>query len=303
MFELYGGKVVPCGELVHGKTTPIMHDGNGVFRGVSQNIECTRYHSLAGSLDTLPEVLKVTAWTANGIIMGVRHKEYCVEGVQFHPESIVSEQGNLLFNNFLQWEGGSWDRMVLRTDLVSEVVKHESKIDLSHGIPIEMAKKMNSTAAPLASTTSSPSILETICSKRKQRVAMEKLQIGQSMAYLERSYSLAVAPSVISIHKRILKSVDSYGVAVLAEIKRASPSKHNIDISAHAPQQACLYASGGAAAISVLTEPDWFKGNLDDLTNARMAIDKIPSRPAILRKDFIFDSYQILQARLAGIHI
>ena len=301
MFELYGGKVVPCGELIHGKTTPVKHDGKGLFKGVDQNIECTRYHSLAGAIETLPNDLLVTAWTESGIIMGVRHKTYCVEGVQFHPESIVSEQGHLLFKNFLSWQGGSWDRLTIIADTIPQNMnRKEAVVDLSHGIPVEMAMKMNSTASSTTTSKVSASILENIFAKRKTRVEQEKLQINGSMAYLERCYALGLAPKVISFRDRLMASINTNGVALLAEIKRASPSKSNIDMNAHAPQQALLYASGGAAAISVLTEPDWFKGNLEDLRSTRIAIDKMENRPAVLRKDFIFDKYQILQGRLAG---
>ena len=108
IYELYGGTVSPCGEMIHGKTTPVHHDRKGIFKNCDQLIECCRYHSLAGVAETLPECLEVSAWTDQGIIMGVRHKEYVIEGVQFHPESIASEQGEKMFELFLQLKGGSW---------------------------------------------------------------------------------------------------------------------------------------------------------------------------------------------------
>ena len=88
-------------ELMHGKTSMVHHDGKGVFEGLPQPFEAIRYHSLAVYRDTLPPELEVTAWTENGLIMGLRHKEYPVEGVQFHPESIASEHGHALLRNFL----------------------------------------------------------------------------------------------------------------------------------------------------------------------------------------------------------
>eukprot|EP00160_Parvularia_atlantis_P017574 Unigene6101_Nuclearia_a/m.18695 Unigene6101_Nuclearia_a/g.18695 ORF Unigene6101_Nuclearia_a/g.18695 Unigene6101_Nuclearia_a/m.18695 type:complete len:218 (-) Unigene6101_Nuclearia_a:33-686(-) len=108
MYELYGGVVTYAGEIRHGKTAPVSHDGRGVFKNVPDNIEIIRYHSLAGDPATLPAVLEITARTANGIVMGVRHRELIVEGVQFHPESIKSEGGLTMFRNFLSWSGGRW---------------------------------------------------------------------------------------------------------------------------------------------------------------------------------------------------
>jgi len=108
MYEIYGGTVTHAGEIKHGKTSPISHDGQGVFRDVPQNIEVIRYHSLAGDPATLPAVLTITSTTNTGIVMGVRHKELTVEGVQFHPESIKSEHGMKMFHNFLLLKGGRW---------------------------------------------------------------------------------------------------------------------------------------------------------------------------------------------------
>ena len=98
----FGGKVVHAKRLMHGKTSPVHHEGQGVFRGLPNPVTCTRYHSLAIERETLPECLEVTAWTDDGEIMGVRHRTLAVEGVQFHPESVLSEQGHQLLRNFLE---------------------------------------------------------------------------------------------------------------------------------------------------------------------------------------------------------
>ncbi len=98
----YGGIVGNGGEIMHGKTSPVHHDGKGVFRGLPNPFNAVRYHSLAIFRENLPEELEVTAWTENGLIMGVRHKEYPVEGIQFHPESIMTENGKELLSNFLK---------------------------------------------------------------------------------------------------------------------------------------------------------------------------------------------------------
>jgi anthranilate synthase component II len=100
--EAFGGDVVHARTLMHGKTAPIEHSGVGVFAGLPSPFVATRYHSLAVARETLPECLEVTAWTADGEIMGLRHRSMAVEGVQFHPESIASEHGHALLKNFLQ---------------------------------------------------------------------------------------------------------------------------------------------------------------------------------------------------------
>ena len=102
--EAFGGKVVHAGEIRHGKTSPIHHDGKGLFAGVDSPFEAVRYHSLTIEPDSVPEWFEVTARTENGIIMGVRHKTLAIEGVQFHPESIVTEPGKQLLQNFLNME-------------------------------------------------------------------------------------------------------------------------------------------------------------------------------------------------------
>jgi anthranilate synthase component 2 len=98
----YGGKVVHAQRLMHGKTSPVRHCGQGVFADLPNPLVCTRYHSLALERESLPECLEVTAWTDDDEIMGVRHRTLAVEGVQFHPESILTEHGHSLLGNFLK---------------------------------------------------------------------------------------------------------------------------------------------------------------------------------------------------------
>ena len=100
--QAYGGRIVHAKELMHGKTSTIHHRGVGAFRGLPEPFQATRYHSLVIERDTLPECLEITAWTDDGEIMGVRHRTQAVEGVQFHPESILTEQGHELLKNFLE---------------------------------------------------------------------------------------------------------------------------------------------------------------------------------------------------------
>ncbi len=97
----FGGKVVRADRLMHGKTSPVEHDGQGVFSGLPQGFIATRYHSLVVERESLPAELEVSAWTAEGEIMGIRHKQLQVEGVQFHPESILTSEGKALLGNFL----------------------------------------------------------------------------------------------------------------------------------------------------------------------------------------------------------
>lgn len=269
MVEVFGGEVSFAGEIVHGKTSTIKHDGKGAFAGVPQGIAATRYHSLAGTVASLPECLEITATTESSpeIIMGVRHKKYTVEGVQFHPESILTEAGHVLIENVLKMNGGTWE---------------ESKT-------AEAPKK---------------NILDTIY---KQRIAdYEAVQSlpGKSFADLETSLSLGVAPSLINFYDRLMHTKSLKETIILSEFKRASPSKGNINVAAHPGTQALTYAEGGCSAISVLTEPKWFKGSLEDMSLIRKVIDSPTaagySRPAVLRKEFVFNKYQILEARLAG---
>jgi len=105
--QAYGGKVIRAGRIMHGKTSRIRHEGRGVFAQLPDRYEATRYHSLVVERDSLPDALEITAWTENEDgsfeeIMGLRHREFPVEGVQFHPESILTEHGHALLKNFLE---------------------------------------------------------------------------------------------------------------------------------------------------------------------------------------------------------
>jgi anthranilate synthase component 2 len=99
--QAYGGKIVRAKQLMHGKTSMIHHRGDGVFSGLPNPFEATRYHSLVIERESLPKCFEVTAWTDDGEIMGVRHRRHAVEGVQFHPESLLTEYGHKLLANFL----------------------------------------------------------------------------------------------------------------------------------------------------------------------------------------------------------
>ncbi|EMT2916278.1 aminodeoxychorismate/anthranilate synthase component II [Neisseria gonorrhoeae] len=99
--EAFGGDVVRAKTLMHGKVSPVSHSGKGMFKGLPNPVTCTRYHSLVIERGTLSDCLEITAWTEDGEIMGVRHKEYAVEGVQFHPEALLTERGHDMLNNFL----------------------------------------------------------------------------------------------------------------------------------------------------------------------------------------------------------
>jgi anthranilate synthase/aminodeoxychorismate synthase-like glutamine amidotransferase len=100
--EVYGGEVVRAGRLMHGKTSPIHHDGSGLFEGLPDPFIATRYHSLIVKRDSVPDCLQVTAWTAEDEIMGLTHREHALWGVQFHPESILTITGKDLMRNFLK---------------------------------------------------------------------------------------------------------------------------------------------------------------------------------------------------------
>lgn len=99
--QVFGGQVVRAERLMHGKTSPVFHKGIGLHAKNNNPFQATRYHSLLVDADTLPECLEVTAWTAEGEIMGFRHKEYAIEGVQYHPESIMTEDGKQLLREFI----------------------------------------------------------------------------------------------------------------------------------------------------------------------------------------------------------
>ncbi|MDO8298778.1 aminodeoxychorismate/anthranilate synthase component II [Lacisediminimonas sp.] len=98
----FGGKVIRARQVMHGKTSPIQHTGAGVFKNLPSPYTVIRYHSLAIERETLPDCLEITAWTEDGEIMGVRHREFNVQGVQFHPESILTEHGHALLDNFIK---------------------------------------------------------------------------------------------------------------------------------------------------------------------------------------------------------
>lgn len=271
-----------AGEILHGKTSPLRHDSKGVYSGLPQDLPVTRYHSLAGTHLTLPDCLQVSSWIAagpdgdKGVIMGVRHKEYVVEGVQFHPESILSEKGRVMLSNFLNMRGGTWAE---NDKLQAEASNAKKQANGSNG-----AKKEN--------------ILEKIFAHRKAAVATQKTIPSQRPSDLQAAYDLDISPPLVPFVSRLRKS--PFRLSLMAEIKRASPSKGVISLSACAPAQARTYALAGASVISVLTEPEWFKGSIDDLRAVRQALEGMPNRPAVLRKEFVFDEYQILEARLAG---
>ncbi|KAI1465149.1 indole-3-glycerol phosphate synthase-domain-containing protein [Daldinia caldariorum] len=282
IFEVYGGEVQSAGEILHGKTSPLAHDSKGVYAGMAQGLPVTRYHSLAGTHVTLPECLEVTSWIpkddgSKGVIMGVRHKEYTVEGVQFHPESILSADGRTMIKNFLHTQGGTWAE--------NERLQKESQVNaVANNITTTYPKKNN--------------ILQQIYARRKEAVAAQKEIPSQRPSDLEAAYELNAAPPQISFVDRLRQT--PFDVSLMAEIKRGSPSKGIFALNIDAPSQAKKYALAGASVISVLTEPDWFKGSIEDLRAVRQVLDSMPNRPAVLRKEFIFDEYQILEARLAG---
>ncbi|KXS17589.1 IGPS-domain-containing protein [Gonapodya prolifera JEL478] len=355
MYEVYGGVVTYAGEIVHGKTSALIHDGRGVYEGVPQGIRVTRYHSLAGDRKTLPAVLEITSETESNVVMGIRHKDYVLEGVQFHPESIASEHGRRMLWNFLRWEGGSWKDLRIRNDLVKplesilgryevekiggksisegatfivpsgdaatagvgvvhSLTRHlatptaaggsEAQVSLAAvGSGLQPQTTNGNFSAPSSSSSSpaksgAPSILLKIHDQRLKDVSQAKSLPGRGFDFLKRSIAAGLSPPLIDFPARLLSVAKP--VAIMAEVKRASPSKGDIDINAHAASQALAYARGGAAVISVLTEPKWFKGSLEDMREVRAALDQIENRPAVLRKDFIVDEYQILEARLYG---
>lgn len=159
----FGGKVDVTGEILHGKTSVLKHDSKGVYEGLPSSLEVTRYHSLAGTHSTVPDCLEVSSWahldgnSGKGVIMGVRHKQLAVEGVQFHPESILTEHGRTMLRNFLRLTSGTWEG---------------NKQQAAHGgLPgANAAKTPNGTANP----DKKVSILEKIYAHRKAGVAAQK---------------------------------------------------------------------------------------------------------------------------------
>ena len=277
MIYTYGGKVDVTGEILHGKTSELSHDAKGVYEGLPPSLDVTRYHSLAGTEASIPHCLDVTSWVrlendSGNVIMGVRHKEYTVEGVQFHPESILTDHGRTIFRNFLKLKSGVWDAV------------QRNGIATVNGAAEKPDKKV--------------SILEKIYAHRKVSVAAQKKVPSLRPVDLQAAYNLGIAPPHVRFPERLKQS--PYPLSLMAEIKRASPSKGVIAEFACAPEQARKYAKAGASVISVLTEPEWFKGSIDDLRAVRQSLEGLPNRPAVLRKEFVFDEYQILEARLAG---
>ncbi|MEK3885250.1 aminodeoxychorismate/anthranilate synthase component II [Paenibacillus sp. PL2-23] len=104
--QAFGGEVIRAEKLMHGKTSPIVHDGKSIFEGMESPFTATRYHSLIVRRETLPDCLEISAETAEGEIMALRHKEYAIEGVQFHPESIITQHGHTMLRNFLRHRSG-----------------------------------------------------------------------------------------------------------------------------------------------------------------------------------------------------
>ena len=101
--QVFGGRVVRAKELMHGKTSPVLHEGQGVFAGLPNPLTATRYHSLIAERETLPDCLEITAWLEDGTIMGLRHRDHPhLQGVQFHPESVLTQNGHQLLANFLR---------------------------------------------------------------------------------------------------------------------------------------------------------------------------------------------------------
>ncbi|KAJ5091538.1 hypothetical protein NUU61_006408 [Penicillium alfredii] len=272
----FGGKVDITGEILHGKTSVLKHDSKGVYAGLPAGLSVTRYHSLAGTHSTIPESMEVTSWaeledgSGKSVIMGVRHKEFAVEGVQFHPESILTEHGRTMFRNFLQLTSGTWDQ----------------------------GKQGSSIPKAAAPGGKKASILEKIYDHRRNAVAEQKKIPALRPDSLQAAYDLNIAPPQMPFAARLRQS--DYPLSLMAEIKRASPSKGIISADVCAPAQAREYAKAGASVISVLTEPEWFKGTIDDLRAVRQSLEGLTNRPVVLRKEFVFDEYQILEARLAG---
>ncbi len=289
------------GEILHGKTSPLRHDSRGLYAGLPQDLPVTRYHSLAGTHSSLPESLEVTSWIASGpdggkgIIMGVRHKNLLVEGVQFHPESILTAEGRKMLNNFLRMKGGSW----VENERLQEQQHASTQMNGAKGVNGTNSNPIPTSAPPKdTKSKKNESILDKIYRHRRTAVEAQKLIPSQRPLDLQSSYNLRVAPAQISFPDRL--SMSPFQLSLLAEIKRASPSRGVISLETCAPAQARKYALAGASVISVLTEPEWFKGSIEDLRAVRQSLEGMPNRPAILRKEFIFDQYQILEARLAG---
>ncbi|KZV64319.1 N-anthranilate isomerase [Peniophora sp. CONT] len=285
LVDVFGGEISYsyAGEIKHGKLSRVRHDNRGCMRGAPQGFLSTRYHSLAANVRTLPDTLAVSAVTEeSGVIMGVRHRTLTIEAVQYHPESILSECGDDLIRNFLALNGGTW-----KENPHAAVDDVELPPFDGQGLIREDAGKTQS-------------VLEKIYAQRIKDVEAAKASPGASPADLDALLAMHLAPPAIDIVARIRAAPHAPEPALMAEIKRASPSRGAIAPGARAPALARTYAAAGAAVVSVLTEPTWFAGSLTDLRLARQALNDLPSRPAVLRKDFILDEYQIAEARLNG---
>jgi len=106
--QAFGGEVVPAGEIMHGKVSKIKHDGEYIYSGIPDEFDAIRYHSLAVNRESLPRELVITSRSESGVIMGIRHQEFAIEGVQFHPESIMTEYGRDLLANFVELRSATW---------------------------------------------------------------------------------------------------------------------------------------------------------------------------------------------------
>lgn len=271
IFSVFGGKVEVTGQILHGKTSELRHDGKGLYTGLPQDLPVTRYHSLAGTHWSLPDCLEVSSWISGGpdggkgIIMGVRHKELLVEGVQFHPESILTAEGRSMLRNFLEMRGGTW-------------------AENNDSVEVNGPSQPRGVKSPGSATGSATmqSILERIYMHRRAAVEKQQLVPSQRLSDLQDAYNLNLSPPQISFPARLKAS--QFKLSLMAEIKRASPSKGIISLNTRAPAQAREYALAGADVISVLTEPEWFKGSIDDLRAVRQSLEGMPNRPAVLRK-------------------
>lgn len=302
LYAAFTGVVDFAGEILHGKTSVIEHDGKGLYAGLGEVVG-TRYHSLAANVSSLPPELVVTSKTASGVVMGIRHTRLAVESVQYHPESVLSVGGREMLRNFLHWTGPTWadnpqagidDAAVKRAESTAEPVMAMTAGATATANGTEGTK--SATISPSAVGT----ILQRIHLQRLKDIAAAKEKPGSFPSDLQLSLSMHLSPPLISFPRRLTARAHLGVVGIMAEMKRASPSKGDIALQAHAGAQALAYARAGADVISVLTEPKWFKGSLDDMALARRAVDGLPNRPAILRKDFIVDIYQIDEARLYG---
>ena len=194
--------------------------------------------------------------------MGVRHKELVVEGVQFHPESILTAEGRKMLKNFLHMSGGTW--------------QGNQEGARRNGLT------MNGVSSNKSNDQKSTSILDRIFAHRRMVIEAQKDVPSSRLSDLQKYYDLNLSPPQISFSERLRRS--PYSLSLMAEVKRASPSKGDIALGICAPEQAMKYALAGASVISVLTEPKWFKGSIQDLRAIRQSLEGMPNRPAVLAK-------------------